>query len=83
MTPEELAVEVERLGAGSYKKVRVLPDGSVAATVDLMFTRAIILDCDLSGYGNRFCFDNKALADQRFSELQGADDVPAGFIAQR
>lgn len=83
MTPEELAAHVEELGGGSYRQVRVLPDGSVAAIMDLMFTRAIILDCDLSGYANRFCFTDKALADQRFTELQGADDEPAGFIARR
>ena len=83
MAPEELAVEVMRRGDGSYRQVRVLPDGTVAATLDLMFTRAIVLDCDLLGYGNRFCFTDKELADRRFVELQSADDVPVGFIARR
>jgi hypothetical protein len=82
MTPEELAAEVMRLGDGSYRQVRVLPDGSVAALTDLAFTRAIILDCDLYGWGSRFCFADRALADQRFAELQSADDTPAGFIAR-
>jgi hypothetical protein len=83
MTPVELALEVARLGGGSYREVRVLPDGSVAALADLLYTRAIVLDCDLIGYGARFCFKDKALADQRFAELQSADDVPEGFIARR
>jgi hypothetical protein len=66
-----------------YLDVRYLPDGSYAALLNLMFTRAIILDVDRCGYGARFCFEDRSLADQRFQELQSADDVPAGFIARQ
>ncbi len=81
MTPEELAARI--LSENSYLQVRVLPDGTIAALFDLMFTRAIILDCDATGYGPRFCFEDRELADRRFGELQGADDVPAGHTARR
>lgn len=79
MSPEELAAFVATQG---YRQVRLLPDQTVAAVVDLLFTRAIVLDCDLTGHGPRFCFKDKALADKRFAELQSSDDVPEGFIAR-
>lgn len=83
MTTDELAAEVRRMGGGSYLNVRVLADGSVAALTDLMYTRAILLDCNEWGFETRYCFADRALADQRFDELQSADDVPEGFIAHR
>lgn len=51
-----------------YRDARVLPDGSVALLVDLVFTRAIALGATWDGYGRRFCFQDKALADQRFAD---------------
>lgn len=81
MTQQALAEHL--VSEEGYKAARVLPDGSVAAILDLMFTRAIVLDCTATGYGNRFCFENKALADQRFLELRSDEDVPEGFIARR
>lgn len=81
--PDLLNVELaERLRA-QYRDVRILPDGSIAALCDLLFTRAIILGCDELGYSRRFCFENRSLADQRFQELQSEDDEPQGYIARR
>lgn len=76
----ELA-EIQRLG--EYLQVRRLPDGSVAALGDLLFTRAIHLRCDLYGYERRFCFDDRARADEEFAKLQTEDDEPTGWIARR
>lgn len=69
--------------ADGYRDARVLADGSVAAVLDLMFTRAIFLGCNRESWESRFCFDDRALADKRYSELTSEDDTPAGFIAQR
>ncbi len=69
--------------SGDYLDVRVLPDGSVAALVRLMFTKAICLGCHDFGYESRFCFEDFKLAEQRFAELQAQDDEPAGYIARR
>lgn len=66
-----------------YLKARVLPDASVACLVQLLFTKAIILGCQNTGWNNRFCFKDQALAEQRFNELQSEDDEPQGFIARR
>ncbi len=81
MTNEELIRIME--AENGYLAIRELPDGTVAAKVELMYTRAIILGCDYAGYESRFCFEDKALADKRFEELQSCDDEPAGFIARR
>lgn len=62
---------------------RVLPDGSVAGLIDLLFTRAIILGCCATGWTRRFCFEDRALATQRFKELCSEDDEPTGYIARR
>lgn len=66
-----------------YLEARVLPDGSVAALGDLMFTRSIVLGCDWDGWAYRFCFENRPLANVRYHELQSEEDVPEGHIARR
>lgn len=66
-----------------YLRGRVLPDGSVAALLNLLFTRAICLGCHEDGWARRFCFEDRALADLRFEQLQSEDDEPAGFVARR
>ena len=66
-----------------YRDIRTLEDGTIVATVDLMYTRAICLDLTRTGYGKRFCFENRDLADSEFAKLQTGDDEPAGFIARR
>lgn len=74
---------VEFIKTQGFRDVRVLPDGSIAMLLDLMYTRAICLGGDRCGYSDRFCFDDKSLADQRFRELQSEDDTPRGYIAKR
>lgn len=73
--------EIQRLG--EYLRVRRLPDGSVAALGDLLFTRAIHLRCDLWGWERRFCFKDRDLAVAQFEALQTEDDEPTGWIARR
>lgn len=68
---------------GGYAIVRALPDGTIAALHDLMYTRAIYLDCNDHGWHTRFCFEDRQLATQRFNELQSCDDEPQGYIARR
>ena len=63
--------------------VSILPDNSVAALVELLFTRAIILGCTQGSWAHRFCFNDRELAVERFLELQSEDDEPQGFVARR
>lgn len=66
-----------------YLDVRELPDGSVSAIGDLMFTRAIYMGCTRYGHERRFCFADRQLADQQFKQLKSEDDEPQGYIARR
>ena len=72
-----------RLPSMGYLAARVLPDGSVAALLDLIYTRAICLGCTEHGHAQRFCFEDRRVADQRFADLQSEDDEPNGFLARR
>lgn len=66
-----------------YMAARVLPDGSVAALLQLVYTRAICLGCIREGWATRFCFEDQKLADRRFAALASEDDEPAGYVARR
>lgn len=68
---------------GGYLAARVLPDGSVAALQQLMYTRAILLGVNRESYESRFCFKDFALAQQRFEALLTEDDEPQGYVARR
>lgn len=81
MTNDELLAHIKSLG--SYREVRLLDDGCLMAIGDLMFTRAIYMDVDRLGWGRRFCFEDRALADTEFLRLQSGDEEPVGWIARR
>jgi hypothetical protein len=69
--------------SGDYERVRVLPDASVAALGQLLYTKAIHLGCTRGGWTRRYCFEDHALANARFDELMSEDDDPQGYIASR
>jgi hypothetical protein len=79
----EEAESIMRELAPHYLMVRMLADGSVAGLQRLAYTTAICLGMNRTGWSDRFCFEDRELATQRFGELQSEDDVPEGFIAQR
>lgn len=81
MTNEELLADIKQLG--NYHDVRLLDDGSIVAIGNLMFTRAIYMDVNQDGWGRRFCFDDRALADTEFQRLSNEDQEPSGWIARR
>ena len=83
MTNNELIEHIKELGAGSYREVRALEDGTIVGIGELMFTRAIYMDMHAWGWGRRFCFENKTLADSEFAKLASGDDEPEGWIARR
>ena len=79
----ELQMLANEIRAEGYTRTRVLPDGSIAGIHDLIYTRAIYLGLHRDGFTRRFCFEDRALADQRFDELKTEDDTPQGAIARR
>lgn len=83
MTNDELMANIMRMGEGSYREVRTLDDGTIVGIGELMFTRAIYMDMHLYGWGRRFCFQDKPLADKEFQRLSNEDMEPSGWIARR
>jgi hypothetical protein len=67
----------------SYQNIRVLDDGTIIATGELLFTRAIYIGLDRWGFEKRFCFEDRNLAIKEFLKLQTGDDEPTGWIARR
>jgi hypothetical protein len=76
---EELLTELRE----QYLDARELPDGSIAALGELLFTRAVYVGVDRYGWARRYCFENRHQAMMEYLKLQGEDDVPQGFTAQR
>lgn len=66
-----------------YLDARVMTDGVVIALGELMFTRAIYVDCSMTGYSRRYCFKERSLADHWFYRLVNEDHEPEGYIARR
>lgn len=75
--------EFVRVFQAGYDAARRLPDGSIAAVGNLMFTRAIYVGCTADGWAKRFCYDDPALADAEYEALRSQYDVPGGYIARR
>ena len=72
------------LDDNGYQDLRVLADGSIVGTVDLLFTRAVCMDLDWWGVGQRWCYEDRALARQACQALVSGNDTPlAGFVASR
>ena len=80
MTEQEMVAYLKEQG---YDDARALEDGSIIAINNLLYTRAIYMDCNLTGFGRRFCFEDRALANKEFARLKNEDDEPVGWIARR
>lgn len=83
MINDELMASIMRMGEGSYREVHTLEDGTIVGIGELMYTRAIYMDMNPYGWGKRFCFQDKALADSEYQKLQSGDEEPVGWIARR
>lgn len=90
MTPTSARIEAdaERIAARARRHyradwVRILPDNTVAVMVDLIFTRAVMMDFDGNIGADRFCFEDRDAAVQWFSRIQSCDDIPTGHKAER
>lgn len=79
-TPVDTELEAIRAGGlGTYELVRRLDDGSVAVLARFIFTWGILLDCTMTGYGQRYCFSGPDMARKQFNALKTADDEPMGY----
>jgi len=82
MTPDEALLErIKKLGY--YEQVRKLEDGTIIGLGKLMFTTALFVNMDMTGYETRYCFKDPALAVKAFEAMKTGDDKPEGWIARR
>jgi len=68
---------------GCYLDIKELEDGTIVAIGELMFTRAIYWDCDICGWGKRFCYEDRDLATAQYALAKDGDEYPTGWIATR
>ena len=67
-----------------YQDLRVLSDGVVVGTTDLMYTRGLVIDLDWTGWGERYCYEDRNQATQACIALETGDDAPmSGYVATR
>lgn len=66
-----------------YQNIRILDDGTVVGTVELMFTRAIVIGLNRFSFDKRFCFESRSLALVELAKLKTGEDEPDGYIARR
>lgn len=75
---EKLKAFLEKNG---YYNVRILPDG-IVCTFDFIFTRAVIINPNWTGYEKRYCYEKRELAVKMCDEMQSVDDPPLpGYTA--
>jgi hypothetical protein len=67
-----------------YQDVRALEDGTIVATLELLYTRSLVVDLDWNGWGHRYCYENRERATQACAAMVTGDDAPLeGFVAER
>lgn len=69
---------------GGYQNVRVLEDGTIVGTLELLFTRALVIGLNRWGWERRYCYEDRILANAAVLLLDTGDDEPLpGYVAQR
>lgn len=83
MTAEEQEL-LEFLQDNGYQGLRLLPDGTIIGTLELMFTRSLCVDIDRYGWAYRFCYEDRELATRACATLKSGDHAPLpGYVATR
>jgi hypothetical protein len=88
MTRKSILTEAEEellfyLSDQGYDNLRMLDDGTVVGTLDLLYTRALYIGLNRHGFEKRFCFQDRSMADGEADKLVTGDDEPTGFVARR
>lgn len=67
-----------------YKNLRTLEDGTIVGTLDLLYTRSLVVDLTQEGWGKRYCYENRGKAVSACKAMLSGDDEPlAGYVASR
>lgn len=67
-----------------YENLRTLEDGTIVGTINLMFTKALVVGLNWDGWEDRYCYEDRALAVRACLSIQSGDDQPLpGYVAER
>lgn len=70
--------------AESYQNVRTLEDGTIVATLELLYTRSLVVDLGWWGWGHRYCYPDRTRATLACAAMRTGDDSPLdGYVAER
>lgn len=85
-TPEQAALmaKLEAESEGTYRDMRLLPDGTICCTCELVTTRAVLIGLDEHGWEHRFCYQDRVLATVALHLLESAESEPLpGYVSSR
>lgn len=75
---------LEQLQQSGYQNIRVLDDGCVVGTTDLLYTRAVCIGLNEHSWECRYCYEDRGLATNACNALSSEDDEPLpGYVATR
>ncbi len=80
MNNEKQIIELERYG---YQNVRLLPSGFFAGVMAQMFTTALFVGLDATGYQRRYCYESDEDAISALAAWDGTDDPPGNWIKEK
>lgn len=74
---------VAYLATQGYTDLRVLPDGTIAGLVPLLFTTGLCMGLSEITWQKRYCFEAREDALSALQGLSSIEDEPAGWVARR
>lgn len=66
-----------------YTPTKLLPSGEWAGVQDYMFTAALVIGLDQTGWRTRYCFEHRADAEKAFEAFTGECDPIGPWIKQK
>lgn len=79
MSEEELMLYLYKQG---YNFLREVPDNGICGLYRMLFTTALVVDMDWSGYSHRFCYETREEALNALKGWTGEGD-PVGYIVRK
>jgi hypothetical protein len=72
------------LKENGYQNLRVLDDGTIVGTLDLIYTRSLLIGLNEWSWERRYCYEHRELANVAVQLIATGDDEPLpGYVAQR
>lgn len=79
MNDDEFKAYLEGQG---YHHVRKLNDDAWVGITKMLFTWALCIELDMSGYNRRYCYTSQARAEEEIGKMNVIEDIPTGWLRQ-